>query len=337
MSTTTATQGSQLDIPLEAAGGSSSNGARRHSDYIVEDVPPSSVFAEDSEGHPLMQDPMQLRQRKKDDQQLSELRRRGKKSKDVVDFYKKQNELIDDLLTPPGDVAEGEEARLVKLKIAVYGSFAANICLFIFQLVAAIVSGSLSLFATTADAFMACNRVLRDNLLSPLLIMEAIAQDWMRFPAGKKRMETAGIIVFSVLMATLSLQLMIEAVRTLINQTHDLDLSILSICLVAAALQHIQYIVGKSADPDLLQKLTYISVTHDDRIQQIDTCRAYHAGENFFVEVDIVLPADMTVRDSHDIAEALQIKLESLQNVERAFVHIDYETSHKPEHRVYDS
>lgn len=49
------------------------------------------------------------------------------------------------------------------------------------------------------------------------------------------------------------------------------------------------------------------------------------------MEVDIVLPPEMPLRDSHDIAESLQIKLESIPSVERAFVHADYETSHRPE------
>jgi divalent metal cation (Fe/Co/Zn/Cd) transporter len=46
------------------------------------------------------------------------------------------------------------------------------------------------------------------------------------------------------------------------------------------------------------------------------------------VETEIVLPADMTVRESHDIALALQHKIESLPEVERAFVHVRtaYET-----------
>ena len=39
-----------------------------------------------------------------------------------------------------------------------------------------------------------------------------------------------------------------------------------------------------------------------------------------------------TLRTTHDVAEDLQTKLESLPNVERAYVHIDFETSHKPEH-----
>lgn len=71
-------------------------------------------------------------------------------------------------------------------------------------------------------------------------------------------------------------------------------------------------------------------MTHPGVIQ-VDTCRAYYAGNNLFVEVDIVLPPHMELRESHDISEELQIKLESLPGVERAFVHADYETSHKPE------
>ena len=67
-------------------------------------------------------------------------------------------------------------------------------------------------------------------------------------------------------------------------------------------------------------------------IKAIDTVRAYHSGPRFIVEVDVVIDPEETLREAHDVAEALQMKLESLPNVERAYVHIDYETSHKPEH-----
>ncbi len=91
--------------------------------------------------------------------------------------------------------------------------------------------------------------------------------------------------------------------------------------------------MGKSADVQFLQRITYISLTHDPRILQVDTTRAYHSGNDFYVEVDIVLPPSMPLDEAHDIGEALQIKIEELANVERAFVHLDYETSHAPEHR----
>lgn len=44
----------------------------------------------------------------------------------------------------------------------------------------------------------------------------------------------------------------------------------------------------------------------------------------------------MTLKESHDISEALQTNIESLAEVERAFVHCDYEFNHLPadEHKV---
>jgi len=67
-------------------------------------------------------------------------------------------------------------------------------------------------------------------------------------------------------------------------------------------------------------------------ISAIDTVRAYYSGPRLVVEVDVVMDANETLRSTHDVAEELQMKLESLPNVERAYVHVDYETSHKPEH-----
>jgi len=69
-------------------------------------------------------------------------------------------------------------------------------------------------------------------------------------------------------------------------------------------------------------------------INGIDTVRAYHSGPRIIVEVDIVMDPNTEMRISHDVAEELQCKLESLPDVERAYVHIDYETSHKPEHNL---
>ena len=75
-------------------------------------------------------------------------------------------------------------------------------------------------------------------------------------------------------------------------------------------------------------------MTHSPQITAIDTVRAYHSGPRIIVEVDIVMDAQTSLRTTHDVAEALQIKLESLPDVERAYVHIDFETSHKPEHSL---
>ncbi|XP_027111091.1 metal tolerance protein 11 isoform X1 [Coffea arabica] len=97
-------------------------------------------------------------------------------------------------------------------------------------------------------------------------------------------------------------------------------------------LENVNSLVGKSAAPEYLQKLTYLCWNHHVAIRHIDTVRAYTFGSHYFVEVDIVLPANMPLQEAHDIGEALQEKLELLPEIERAFVHLDYEYSHKPEH-----
>jgi divalent metal cation (Fe/Co/Zn/Cd) transporter len=67
-------------------------------------------------------------------------------------------------------------------------------------------------------------------------------------------------------------------------------------------------------------------------ISAIDTVRAYASGPRLVVEVDIVMDPHESLMATHDVAEELQMKLESLPDVERAYVHVDYETTHKPEH-----
>jgi len=73
-------------------------------------------------------------------------------------------------------------------------------------------------------------------------------------------------------------------------------------------------------------------MTHSPSIIALDTVRAWHSGPRLIVEVDIVMNAEQTLRETHDVAEELQMKLESLPDVDRAYVHVDYETSHAPEH-----
>ncbi|KAE8357936.1 hypothetical protein BDV27DRAFT_164060 [Aspergillus caelatus] len=87
-----------------------------------------------------------------------------------------------------------------------------------------------------------------------------------------------------------------------------------------------------TADSDILNVVTYISMTHHTAIRAVDTVRAYHAGPRLIVKVDVVMDPHGTLKKYHDISEDLQNKLESLPNLNHAFVHIDYETTHRPEH-----
>jgi len=96
-----------------------------------------------------------------------------------------------------------------------------------------------------------------------------------------------------------------------------------------------ELLAGKSAPYEFIQLLIYKAATFSNDIEKIDTVRAYHSGPDYFVEIDVVMDASTPLWKAHDISQQLQDKIEVLPNVERAFVHVDHETTHAPEHRKY--
>lgn len=137
------------------------------------------------------------------------------KARKVKTFYEEQNENIERLLKPVDEhrrlKKEENEGNAMQYKIAVNGSFAANLVLAGLQLYAAIASGSLSLFTTMADA-------LFDPLSNITLILcnRAVNRvDSRKYPSGKARIETAGNIVFCFLMCAVSFILIVLSARDL--------------------------------------------------------------------------------------------------------------------------
>ncbi|KAF9911721.1 hypothetical protein EC991_002449 [Linnemannia zychae] len=112
---------------------------------------------------------------------------------------------------------------------------------------------------------------------------------------------------------------------------------VLSLYIIAewtgTCLHNIRRLTGQAATPAEFQQLTYMTYRFSNMIQAIDTVRAYYAGDGLFAEIDIVLPPDTPLSQAHDLGESLQGALERLDNVERAFVHIDYNAIHAIEHR----
>ncbi|KAH8831647.1 CDF-like metal transporter, partial [Flagelloscypha sp. PMI_526] len=89
---------------------------------------------------------------------------------------------------------------------------------------------------------------------------------------------------------------------------------------------------GKSASHEFIQMITYKALTFDAQVQGVDTVRAYHSGPKYFVEVDLIFSPDLSLRRAHDLGQLLQDELEVLPDVERAFVHLDWEGGHAIEH-----
>ena len=109
-------------------------------------------------------------------------------------------------------------------------------------------------------------------------------------------------------------------------------------------------LAGKSAPHEFLQLVIFKAAIFSDEIEKVDTIRAYHASlkslidaalrwltmrgvqsrPNYFVEVDVVMDANTSLRKAHDLSQQRQDRIEVLPNVGRAFVHVDHETSHAP-------
>uniref|UniRef100_A0A452ZA04 Uncharacterized protein n=1 Tax=Aegilops tauschii subsp. strangulata TaxID=200361 RepID=A0A452ZA04_AEGTS len=256
--------------------------------------------------------------------------------------------------------------------LAIRLSNIANMVLFAAKVYASIRSGSLAIIASTLDSLLD----LLSGFILWFTAFSMQTPNPYRYPIGKRRMQPLGILVFASVMATLGLQIILESTRSLLSSngaefrlTKEQEMWVVNIMLAVTlvklllviycrsftneivklaiytirtwsmtVLENVHSLVGQSASPEFLQKLTYLCWNHHKAVRHIDTVRAYTFGSHYFVEVDIVLPCDMPLQEAHDIGEALQEKLESLPEIERAFVHLDYEFTHQPEHaRSYDT
>ncbi|KAM7268951.1 hypothetical protein ACFE04_024448 [Oxalis oulophora] len=279
------------------------------------------------------------------------------KQKRIAKYYKRQEVVLKgfnevdsftELGILPGTPSQDEMRKQIAKgeRMAIYASNAANLIIFVAKVYASVESRSLAVIASTLDSLL--------DLLSGFILW--FTDHAMRrpnehsYPIGKNRMQPVGIIVFASVMATLGLQILFESGRELLVKTQPekdavkIRWMIGIMCAVTIALytmgnwaktvkENVWSLIGRSAPPEYLAKLTYLIWNHDEEIKHIDTVRAYTFGSQYFVEVDIVLPEDMTLAQAHDIGEALQEKLELLPEVERAFVHIDFDIVHQLEHK----
>jgi cation diffusion facilitator family transporter len=97
--------------------------------------------------------------------------------------------------------------------------------------------------------------------------------------------------------------------------------------------EQIEHLTGKSAPSELIEELMDLAEHFDERLL-VDTCRAYHFGPKFLVELEVVMPMDTLLKESHDLGMELQYEIEAREEVERCFVHIDYESRDYDEHVV---
>jgi len=90
------------------------------------------------------------------------------------------------------------------------------------------------------------------------------------------------------------------------------------------AMENITNLCGTAAEMQLLKKLTFLAFRFSPLVKGFKSITAYHAGDNVWVEYDILLDEKTPLRRAHDISETLQYCAEALPNVDRCFVSCDY-------------
>lgn len=88
--------------------------------------------------------------------------------------------------------------------------------------------------------------------------------------------------------------------------------------------EHIRNLAGRAADAGDVEGVVYMAMRFSDFVGAITSVAAYHAGDKIVVELDVSLDERTSLKDSHDLGEALQFAIEHLDVVERAYVHLDY-------------
>ena len=328
-------------------------------------------------------------------------------------FYERQNEMIEQLeeanrFLQKSNIASTSvesASNNPAIQLAISATFAVNCLLVVLKLVAAVLSGSLVMVASTVDS--ALDIFSGGIIFVTHFIMHK--KDKYRYPVGKSRYENSGLLIFAAVMGFSSLQIIIEGIKDILHNlqvpptTYDLSIWTLSVFSTVIVLKfglylwcrryrhvssscdalyndhfndicsnslslifliiahftgawyldpvgaillslyiiviwiktghhHVTLLAGRSADEKLRSKLIYYAAQFDPLIEMVDTVRVYHAGLRVYVELDVIMPPETPLKQAHDVGEALQIGLESFDEVERAFVHLDYEREHAPEH-----
>ncbi|KAM7518822.1 hypothetical protein LguiB_017784 [Lonicera macranthoides] len=319
------------------------------------------------------------------------------------EYYEKQLDTlksfgeVDSMVSDSRSVNDHEQALKEEgqHETAIIISNLANIFLLQFKIYAMVESASLAVGASTLDSLL--DIAARGILWITHWFMKSI--NFNKYPIGKLRVQSVGIIIFATVMVTLEPYLdpdifgmpLITRVATALAcvgplvslatlhdtslgssgskivreyaKDHYFDVVTNVVGLAAAVLGDRFYwwidpvgaaalavytilnwsgniletavsLVGQTAPPEMLKKLTYLVLRHHPTIKRVDTVRAYTFEVPSFVEDDIELPEDLSLQEAHAIGESLQKKIEQLPEVEHAFVHLDYGCDHKPEHSV---
>ncbi|MEO0146512.1 MAG: cation diffusion facilitator family transporter [candidate division WOR-3 bacterium] len=86
--------------------------------------------------------------------------------------------------------------------------------------------------------------------------------------------------------------------------------------------ENLSYLMGKAPNQGIIMKIRRLA-GETPGVASVTEVRAHYVGAELHVEVIITVSPEISVREAHDIGAAVQERVESAEEVSRAFVHVD--------------
>ncbi|GMR54886.1 hypothetical protein PMAYCL1PPCAC_25081, partial [Pristionchus mayeri] len=156
-------------------------------------------------------------------------RRRRKKL--LKKFYDEQAELVacyenDDKLLSGEILPADTEPRIDR--ILNYTHISLNVVLLFANLTAAILSGSLSIISTFVESAMD----LTTGLIMGLCLHLIKKTDYYKYPRGRERLETIGVILCAVIMGIANVVIILHSINAIVHGNIDVDMNLITFCII---------------------------------------------------------------------------------------------------------
>lgn len=155
-------------------------------------------------------------------------RKQSKYYKSVNEWLEMMNEL--DEVTTANTIPIDQNEATACIRWATYISFFINFCLLVGKAIALSASTSYTLISSLADS---CLDIIAGTIISCTAKHSKFTRDDLnKYPVGKSRVSTVGLLIFSVLMACCAAYIIIECVQSLVKQEKPNSESVLSLIIM---------------------------------------------------------------------------------------------------------
>ena len=86
-------------------------------------------------------------------------------------------------------------------------------------------------------------------------------------------------------------------------------------------MENVDYLMGRSPDPLLLKRIRE-AAEGVDGVEGVSDIKAHYVGTMIHVELAAIVDGSLSTTDSHDVCESTRSAVETIDSVDRAFVHI---------------